>query len=214
MKKVVGPLELLIGSDVMYREAWIKSRTMGRPVPAPPQGVVAGPCIDNQAPQAAKAPTPAPAVDLLDVGAEAEKPKASKAAPAQTDLLNFDGPAVSNSKETDLLGGGSAAGDLLGLSGGTANQANDLLSLGAGGGVPLDFGAGAQVPSVLPSSTPAIEVPAQQVPAPAPAAAAPPSRPAAAPLGSNTLGGGAKLVEQPQEKADDPFALALKQWNM
>lgn len=120
-----------------YREAWIKNRTLGRPVPAPVQGVVVGPCIDESKPQA-NAKAAAPPVDLLDMGDS--KPTPAKPA-EQADLLNFEGSkAPEKRQEADLLGS-NAGGDLLGLAA-AKPPANDLLSLGA------DFGGqAAQAPT-------------------------------------------------------------------
>lgn len=202
-----------------YREAWIKSRTLGRPVPTPLQGVKVGPCVDDS--QQAKAKAAASPVDLLDMGEKSGPSVPVKAVP-ETDLLNFDAtPAAAPQKrqETDLLGSGG--GDLLGLSAPSAPsapsaQANDLLSAMAG--APLDFGAqAAQAATPAMPSFPAATAPSAQSPmnfqVPNPPSSAP--APAAAPPnGSNTLAAGAKLVEQPKEKADDPFAMALKQWGM
>lgn len=190
-----------------YREAWIKSRTLGRPVPAPLQGVKVGPCVDDSQPQA-KAKAAAPPVDLLDMGDRSSVSVPVKA--QETDLLNFDATPAAPQKrqETDLLATGG--GDLLGLSAPSASapsQANDLLSAMAG--APLDFGAQAAQATPAPSFATA--------PSAAPSAPSweAPKLPSSAPsTGSNTLAAGAKLVEQPKEKADDPFAMALKQWGM
>jgi len=195
-----------------YREAWIKNRTLGRPVPAPVQGVVVGPCIDNAAPAgpSSKTKDAGPPADLLDLGA-AEVP----APAAVADLLDVGGGAVSSSGGGDLLdlgsGGNAAASkpadDLLGLAAVAASARPDASGLAS-----LDFGAApvrAPAPSPLAQATP---FPAMPAPAPAakPAAAAAPAA-----LGANTLGGGARLAEPAkEEKAEDPFAMALKQWNM
>ncbi|CAE8611153.1 unnamed protein product, partial [Polarella glacialis] len=199
-----------------YREAWIKNRTLGRPVPPPVPGVVVGPCVDDAvAADKASSSSSSPPSDLLDFGTSAA-PAAKAAAPAaQADLLGFaDEPAVASKaapavQEADFFGVASPApggGDLLGLGGGA--QANDLFGLSstaANAGPPgttglagLDFGVQSQV------FTPV-----------APAQA--PARPGSSPQsygGANTLGGGAKLVAEVKEKADDPFAMALKQWAM
>eukprot|EP00440_Ansanella_granifera_P063652 gb/GFBE01069013.1/.p1 GENE.gb/GFBE01069013.1/~~gb/GFBE01069013.1/.p1 ORF type:complete len:525 (+),score=100.81 gb/GFBE01069013.1/:1-1575(+) len=201
-----------------YREAWIKNRTLGRPVPAPEQGVVVGPCVDGAA-QPAKAKPAAPPADLLDLGG-GPAPASAPASAAQADLLGFGGdepPAkpTQKSQEADLLGvGSSGGGDLLSLGtvGGTSAKADDLLGLAATAAsakpaaaslASLDFGAApvqAAAPQAMQAAAPAAQ-PARQAFAPAP--------------GTNTLGGGAKLAEPAkEEKADDPFAMALKQWGM
>lgn len=195
-----------------YREAWIKNRTLGRPVPAPVQGVVVGPCVDQSQP---KAKAPAPPVDLLDMGTSNSSKPGSKPA-EETDLLNFGSEPVKETKSSYLLAtGAGTGGDLLGLS---ASPANDLLS--AMGGAPLDFGAQQvatpAVPSVVPAS-PAPQLSSLDFQASAPAQVQAPHVPMAphtAPMNGNTLAAGAKLVEQPKEKAEDPFAMALKQWGM
>eukprot|EP00434_Breviolum_minutum_P004263 symbB.v1.2.003758.t1/scaffold207.1/size268535/5 len=231
----------------MYREAWIKNRTLGRPVPAPVQGVVVGPCVDQSQP---KAKAPAPPVDLLDMGTSNSSKPGSKPA-EETDLLNFGSEPVKEirrrgdgevmmvmvvvmmavmvppghpsghfqeTKSSDLLAtGAGTGGDLLGLSASPV-QADDLLS--AMGGAPLDFGAQQvatpAVPSVVPAS-PAPQLSSLDFQASAPAQVQAPHVPMAphtAPMNGNTLAAGAKLVEQPKEKAEDPFAMALKQWGM
>mmetsp|Transcript_24356 Transcript_24356/g.57726 ORF Transcript_24356/g.57726 Transcript_24356/m.57726 type:complete len:494 (+) Transcript_24356:74-1555(+) len=182
-----------------YREAWIKSRTMGRPVPAPLHGVVVGPCVDDAAKaQAAKAP--AAPVDLLDMGEKVEKTE--KAKPAQADLLGFDDGQAS-----------APGGDLLGLAQAPskpASNGSDLLGFGS-----LDFNQVAAPAPVASAVSPATANAALLAPAAAPVQAAPAEATGPAPRnGAGTLGAGAKLIEQPQEKADDPFAMALKQWGM
>jgi len=206
-----------------YRESWIKNRLFCKPVPAPPQGVVAGPCVDRQA-AAAKAPAAkaAPPADLLDLGGEQPAPAAKPA--AQADLLGFgDAPAPASKPQArpadaDLLGVGAAAsspapaigggGDLLGLGSTAPAQAAspDIFSLAATAQSARP--AAAQLAS-LDFAAPATPAPAAQAPAPAAPAAASPS------AGANTLGGGAKLVDQQkEEKASDPFAMALEKWGM
>jgi len=187
-----------------YREAWIKNRTLGRPVPAPVQGVVVGPCVDQSQP---KAKAPAPPVDLLDMGTSNSSKPGSKPA-EETDLLNFGSEPVKETRSSDLLAtGAGTGGDLLGLS---ASPANDLLS--AMGGAPLDFGAQQvstpAVPSVVASPAPQLSSLDFQASAPAQAPHVP-MAPHTAPMYCQ-----AKLVEQPKEKAEDPFAMALKQWGM
>merc|ERR1719277_1391271 len=81
-----------------YREAWVKSRTLGREVPEPPPGVSRGPCTEGAA--EAKKPATAPPVDLLDMDA------AASPAPA-ADLLDFGDAAAARPAEADLLGVGA-----------------------------------------------------------------------------------------------------------
>lgn len=192
-----------------YREAWIKNRTLGRPVPAPVQGVVVGPCVDQSQP---KAKAPAPPVDLLDMGTS-NSSKPAKGA-EETDLLNFGSEPTQDTKSSDLLATGTGAGgDLLGLS---ASPANDLLS--TMGGAPLDFGAQQVATPAVPSvATSPAQLSTLDFQASDPAQGQAPHvtmAPHTAPMNGNTLAAGAKLVEQPKEKAEDPFAMALKQWGM
>lgn len=78
-----------------YREAWIKNRFLGLPVPPPPSGIVAGPCSD--APPQQQQHQPAPIVDLMDLDSARGNPTAASAtnvgAPV-VDLLAFDEPAA------------------------------------------------------------------------------------------------------------------------
>jgi len=219
-----------------YREAWIKNRTLGREVPSPPQGVVVGPCIDDSKPanSTSQAKSAAPPVDLLDFGGEMQRIDVPT---PQTDLLAFGGdPAAQpphSMQQADLLGVGEAvsshAGDLLDIgSSGRApgGNADDLLGLGstavnarpsaAASLSSLDFGTPTALPASATGAAPAMGL-ATHVAVPAAGlAAAMSGNPASAPLPlERTLGGGAVLVDSAKEqKADDPFAMALKQWAM
>jgi len=201
-----------------YREAFIKNKVFGKPVPKPDQGVVAGPCAIDGAPEVKKAA--APAADLLDFDAEPSKPAAKAAAPAAAaDLLGFDDApsAPSAPKDSDLVGGG----DLLGMGGGSAPSDSapfDILGLAstAANARPnssalsgLDFNA-APAPAAAPAAPTAFTttVPAQTT---APAYTAPAQD--AGPM-AGTLAGGAKYVEKKEEKEKDPFAMALDKWGM
>eukprot|EP00930_Biecheleria_cincta_P044340 TRINITY_DN30455_c0_g1_i1.p1 TRINITY_DN30455_c0_g1~~TRINITY_DN30455_c0_g1_i1.p1 ORF type:complete len:549 (+),score=104.95 TRINITY_DN30455_c0_g1_i1:76-1722(+) len=203
-----------------YREAWIKNRTLGREVPSPLQGVVVGPCIDDSKPanSTSQAKPDAPPVDLLDFGGETQK---TNAPTNQTDLLAFGGgdPAASPAQsmpEADLLGVGEP------VSSHTGSNADDLLGLGptavnaqpsaAAALSSLDFGTPTAFSASAVGAAPAMGA-ATQVAAPA---AAMQGGQTFAPLPlERTLGGGAKLAEPAKEqKADDPFAMALKQWAM
>lgn len=245
-----------------YREAWIKNRIFDRAVPAPPQGLVVGPCIDKKAEAKAKeqVANTAPPADLLDFGGDppaATVPAASQPA-AQADLLGFgDTPAagaLAGTANADLTGvaasalsAPSSSGDLLGLGGcgvGQATSAGLLLDLAATAQAahpPIAALASSDFASLESMSTPAAPPPAVTPTLQAPAAGLvgsvclmPPSlqqpwggaltstSPAAAvqtPSGAaaaNTLAGGAKLaVDAPKdEKASDPFAMALEKWGM
>lgn len=161
-----------------YREAWIKNRTLERPVPSPPSGVVAGPChyVENADAAAAQIESSvvkhaAPA-DLLELGSEATL-GCGKASPA--DLLSFDGGTPSSpgtspprqgdmGMDADLLGVSSSVGtaasqqqtalsidvDLLGV-GTAAAGSGDLLGLDGGGESDLlNLSGGAQTASPSP----------------------------------------------------------------
>lgn len=129
-----------------YRESWIKSCTLERPVPEPPAGTVMGPCVSNCSNAAVEAAGPKAAVDLLDLGAEPTPVIETQF----VDLLDFgETPApvtqVTQPADADLLGFGTVAavtstpaeqthGDLLGLGAAPAADASgDLLGLGEGG---------------------------------------------------------------------------------
>lgn len=205
-----------------YRESWIKSRTLGKSVPAPPPGVVAGPCTEGaetqqQAATGASAPR-AQVSDLLDFGAaEVAVAGASSqtSAAAQADLLGFDDvPAPSKaSKDSDLLGSfgtsPAATGDLLNFGSASTTQAVDMLGMGGlsqsttqagdpfGGSIASSVVFQAQT---APAALPSVDAPSRQTPAPAPA---------------GTLGSGARLADTPAGPKDpDPFAMALQKWNM
>lgn len=209
-----------------YREAWVKCSTLGKPVPAPPAGVQVGPCtaaVDESASAKAKA-VPAPQADLLDM----DEKKAPVAAAKQADLLGFDD--APSAKETDLLGvggfGGQVTGssdlNLLGLdSAPSATPANatadaDLLAfaaiaqsarpVGALDGLDLGAAPAPAVQATVPSAVASGDFATPMMPA---SSAAFPT-----PGATGTLGGGAKLVEQPADKKDDPFAMALNKWAM
>jgi len=118
-----------------YREAWIKCRTMGRPVPPPPAGVVAGPCVETRAPEAHSALAKPPA-DLLDFSSEpavAESNRTASMTPC--DLLEVEGPAAATAQSPDLLdfSGLPSGGDLLDfgdtVATGAPSSASDLLGL-------------------------------------------------------------------------------------
>lgn len=219
-----------------YREAWVKNRTLGRPVPSPPQGVVVGPCVDDAKPagSTSQAKSEAPPVDLLDFGGGAP---ATDAPTPQVDLLAFGGDPVTQPAQStqgaDLLGVGepvsSHAGGLLGIGPGgraPAGTADDLLGLAstsaststsaAAALSSLDFGTPLGLAAPAAGTAPAMGV-ATHVAFPAAGlASAAPGGHYSAPLPSErTLGGGAQLAESAKEqKADDPFAMALKQWAM
>jgi len=228
-------------SGEWYRESWIKNRTMGRPVPAPPANVKVGPCVDTSSAAAGAAATAekpkatAPVVDLLDMGGEA---KATAAKPAPTaDLLGFDDS--SKPAETDLLGFGGAdsGGDLPDWMAAVAQNArpnasssgatkksgeSDLLGLAAttqSAGPDLsslDFMAS---PSAASAPMPSVAAAPFSGNSFAPTMPAMPAQPAANSLAglqmpaANTLAGGAKLVEKEEEKKEeDIFAMALGKW--
>jgi len=201
-----------------YREAWIKNRTLGREVPAPVAGVVVGPCIDDKTPAAASPAKPAvPPAYLLDMGAESSAPATQASKPAaQADLLGFADEPAKPAQQADLLGvspSTSGASDLLALGSSDTSSSGLLDFAPVTSGSPalamasLDFNAAPITPSPVPAST-AMPFPI------APVADTQTAR-SSLPMASNTLGGGAKLVVPAKdEKADDPFAMALKQWNM
>eukprot|EP00928_Gymnodinium_smaydae_P060931 TRINITY_DN4489_c0_g3_i1.p1 TRINITY_DN4489_c0_g3~~TRINITY_DN4489_c0_g3_i1.p1 ORF type:complete len:538 (-),score=122.25 TRINITY_DN4489_c0_g3_i1:129-1742(-) len=128
-----------------YREAWIKSRTLGREVPPPPSGVSAGHC-GGAAASVAGGPslaTSAPPIDLLDFGgadASVSKAPSASAPPAPTaDLLDFGdaapaaaaaAPAPAAALDADLLGvGGIASSSASGAACASASASTSLLGL-------------------------------------------------------------------------------------
>lgn len=188
-----------------YREAWIKSRTLGKPVPPPPAGVTTGPCVggDVASAPAAKAAAPAPVADLLDFGGDT-RPAGGAAAPApQADLLGFDdGPSVPQARalaDADLLGVSSpSSGELFSLS--SPSTGGDIFSLS----------------SLTVQNTPSPPLNVLQPPVSPSTSPNGLARPQdnSSPLGGNTLGAGAKLVETPKKVEADPFAMALEKWGM
>lgn len=226
-----------------YREAWIKNRIFDRPVPPPPQGVVVGPCVDKAAAKAAAAKA-APPADLLDFGGDQPAPAKKAAAQADLLGFGDAPAAPqaapqARSVDADLLGVAAAApsapapagGDLLNLGGGAAGQAGsvDIFGLAATAQsarppaaqlASLDFTSQAPLSAAAPAA-PLAQAFAAPAPAPAaglaqPAWEAPAAAAGASPASAaNTLGGGAKLVDPPkEEKASDPFAMALEKWGM
>lgn len=162
-----------------YRESWIKSCTLGKPVPPPPPGIVAGPCeVQVAAPQAPKAAAPAATADLMDFGEQPKAQPQTRAQP-QADLLGFgDAPAstpASTPSSADLLGFGDmpvpsstpASADLLnfGFSPSPSTSAPvtglDFLGVSAPASGPkgnLGFGA-----TAAPAPAPAAKAPAAPV---------------------------------------------------
>mmetsp|Transcript_64905 Transcript_64905/g.155010 ORF Transcript_64905/g.155010 Transcript_64905/m.155010 type:complete len:542 (+) Transcript_64905:102-1727(+) len=205
-----------------YRESWIKSRTLGRDVPPPPAGIKAGPCVASDAKKQESASKAAPPADLLDLAGEAP----SKAPPT-ADLLDVG--SATDTPSSNLLGidaakeSSTAGGDLLGL-GTTSNSGNsDLLSMMSGSG-PTSGGNSNNMGLLNGLDISATAAPATKESSPATAGLSTAS-PITTPLSSlpagvqapsaNTLAGGAKLVEPvKEEKAEDPFAMALEKWGM
>eukprot|EP00811_Abedinium_folium_P023056 NODE_3255_length_2065_cov_8.102167.p1 GENE.NODE_3255_length_2065_cov_8.102167~~NODE_3255_length_2065_cov_8.102167.p1 ORF type:complete len:602 (-),score=95.38 NODE_3255_length_2065_cov_8.102167:190-1995(-) len=139
-----------------YREAWIKNRTLERPVPPPPAGIVVGPCgvAARRTPVSGPADlldlgTQPAAGDLLDFGMDAAPvaPAPTKPSSAPTvDLLDFAGdiatgpgsgpmlPQASNPQDADFFSFGmtSSGGPTAGV--GVGSTAASLLPFDALGG--------------------------------------------------------------------------------
>lgn len=177
-----------------YREAFIRCKVAGSVVPAPPAGVLAGPC---------------------GVVAEAVQPACCTPAAAEADLLNFDicevpreaGPPHS-SANADLLDFGTGAPRSPGAPGGQDNPminpvGFDLLDIEAPArGAPVIE----QLVDITVCSS--VSCPDQVCPVSSASLATATSSGTV----SGTLAGGARLAVLPQEKANDLFAMALQKW--
>mmetsp|Transcript_23342 Transcript_23342/g.53802 ORF Transcript_23342/g.53802 Transcript_23342/m.53802 type:complete len:533 (-) Transcript_23342:52-1650(-) len=194
-----------------YRESWMKNKMFGRDVPAPTDGVRVGPCVASGSSTAPKSTeSTAPPADLLDLGGGGAEEKKKKPEAASTDLLGVsDAPAL---LEIDRVPQKPSAGaDLLGFDAVASSKtetklgSEDLLALQAMMEAPAQTSTATMLSGLDLSSN--AQTNAASVPTTGATFGTAPA--------ATTLAGGAKLVQPvKEEKAEDPFAMALEKWGM